>query len=73
MSNISGHKFEGFSKAHNGIGDDLINCEHGSELSDGNNNNKELPVNNTSDTPNNDGWHEQFNIHERGLPHIFLP
>ncbi|CAG2239267.1 UBP15 [Mytilus edulis] len=88
MSDTSEDEFEGFSAgeielacqryqvqlAQNGIGDDFLISDVESELSDDNNDEPQLvDVNNAGDAPNNDGWHQEFDIYERGLPHLFQP
>ncbi|CAC5395945.1 unnamed protein product [Mytilus coruscus] len=88
MSDSSEDEFEGFSEgevelacqryqmqlAQNGIGDDFMISDVESELSDENNDEQQLAdVNNAGDAPNNDGWHQEFDIFERGLPHLFQP
>ncbi|XP_071151167.1 piggyBac transposable element-derived protein 4-like [Mytilus edulis] len=88
MSDTSEDEFEGFSAgeielacqryqvqlAQNGIGDDFLISDIESELSDDNNDEPQLvDINNAGDAPNNDGWHQEFDIYERGLPHLFQP
>ncbi|CAC5402527.1 unnamed protein product [Mytilus coruscus] len=88
MSDSSEDEFEGFSEgevelacqryqmqlAQNGTGDDFMISDVESELSDENNDEQQLAdVNNADDAPNNDGWHQVFDIFERGLPHLFQP
>ncbi|CAG2210535.1 unnamed protein product [Mytilus edulis] len=87
MSESSDEEFDGFSQnevdaaaqryndrlAQIGIGElDVVDSENESE-NDFSDENEPL-VDEAGDRPAEaDGWHENFNYYERGLPHIFLP
>ncbi|CAG2198193.1 unnamed protein product [Mytilus edulis] len=88
MSESSDEEFDGFSQnevdaaaqryndrlAQIGIGElDVVDNENESE-NDFSDENEPLVVDEAGDRPAEaDGWHENFNYYERGLPHIFLP